>query len=106
MATDTSPVTHVHRHGSPDVRAKAASRLRSIEGHVRGVQRMVEEGAYCIDIIKQTIAVQRAIDKVNAMLLEDHLQTCAAAGIRAADPTERERTVGELLEVFELSSKL
>lgn len=106
MATETKAVAHPHRHGSPDVRAKAAARLRSIDGHVRGVQRMVEEGAYCIDIIKQTIAVQRAIDKVNALLLEDHLQTCAAAGIRAPDPTERERTVGELLEVFEMSSKL
>jgi DNA-binding FrmR family transcriptional regulator len=102
MATETStPIEHQHRHGSPDVRAKASARLRSIEGHVRGVQRMVEEGVYCIDIIKQINAVQRAVDKVNLMLLEDHLQHCATSAIRAADPAERERTIAELLEVFE-----
>jgi len=101
MATETSLPAHQHQHGSPDVRGKAAARLRSIEGHVRGVQRMVEEGAYCIDIIKQINAVQRAVDKVNLMLLEDHLQHCATSAIRAADPSERERTIAELLEVFE-----
>lgn len=103
MSTQTS---HQIRHGSEEARAKAAARLRSIEGHVRGVHRMVEDGAYCIDIIKQILAVQRAIDKVNALLLEDHLEHCATAAIRAADPRERERTIGELLEVFEMSSKL
>jgi DNA-binding FrmR family transcriptional regulator len=94
------------RHGSREVRAKVAARLRSIAGHVRGVERMVEEDAYCIDLIKQTLAIQRAIDKINAMLLEDHLEHCAAAAISAADPAERRRTINELLEVFEMSGKL
>jgi DNA-binding FrmR family transcriptional regulator len=67
---------------------------------------MVEEGAYCIDLIKQTLAIQRAIDKVNAMLLEDHLEHCAATAISAADPAERRRTITELLEVFAMSGKL
>lgn len=99
-------VTASTRHGSEEVRAKTAGRLRSIEGHVRGVQRMVEEGAYCIDIIKQTQAIQRALDKVSALLLEDHLKHCATTAIRAADPTDRERTIRELLEVFETTAKL
>jgi len=94
------------RHGSREVRAKVAARLRSVEGHVRGVGRMVEEGAYCIDLIKQTLAIQRAIDRINAMLLEDHLEHCVATAISAADPAERRRTITELLEVFELSGKL
>ena len=94
------------QHGSREVRAKVASRLRSGAGHVRGVERMVEEDAYCIDLIKQTLAIQRAIDKINAMLLEDHLEHCAAAAISAADPAERRRTINELLEVFEMSGKL
>jgi DNA-binding FrmR family transcriptional regulator len=93
-------------HGTAEVRAKAAARLRSVEGHVRGVQRMVDEGAYCVDIIKQTQAIQRALDKVSALLLEDHLKHCASTAIRAADPTDRERTIQELLEVFETSAKL
>jgi DNA-binding FrmR family transcriptional regulator len=98
-------IAHV-RHGSAEVRAKVAARLRSIEGHVRGVTRMVEEGAYCIDLIKQTLAIQRAIDKLNAMLLEDHLEHCAAAAISAPDPAERKRTIDELLDVFALSGRL
>lgn len=97
---------HDVQHGSEEVRTSAASRLRSIEGHVRGVTRMVEEGTYCIDVIKQTLAVQRALEKVNAMLLADHLEHCASAAIRAADPKERERTIQELLEVFETSGRL
>ena len=48
-------------------KTQVLNRLKSIQGHLRGVQRMVEEDQYCIDIIRQTLAVQRAIDKVNAM---------------------------------------
>lgn len=100
-------VSHVHlKHGSAHVRAAATARLRSVEGHVRGVTRMVEAGTYCIDIIKQTLAIQRALEKVNALLLEDHLQTCASTAIQSADQTERERTIRELLDVFEMSGRL
>ncbi len=97
---------HETGHGSAEVRAKVAARLRSIEGHVRGVTRMVEDGAYCIDLIKQTLAIQRAIDKVNALLLEDHMEHCVAGAISTADQGERRRTINELLEVFEMSAKL
>jgi DNA-binding FrmR family transcriptional regulator len=83
-----------------------ANRLRSAEGHVRGIERMVEEDAYCIDVIKQMIAVQRALDKVNALILQNHLQTCVTTAIRGEKPQERERVIGELLEVFETASKL
>jgi DNA-binding FrmR family transcriptional regulator len=67
---------------------------------------MVEEGAYCIDIIKQTLAIQRAVEKANALLLEDHLETCASTAIRSADRAERARTVRELLDVFSMSGRL
>jgi DNA-binding FrmR family transcriptional regulator len=82
------------------------NRLRSIEGHVRGIERMVDEDAYCIDVLKQTIAVQRALDRVNGVVLQNHLQTCVTTAIRGEEPRERERVIGELLEVFETASKL
>ncbi len=82
------------------------SRLKSIAGHVRGVERMVGEDAYCIDVIKQIIAVQRALDKVNALMLQNHLETCVTTAIRGEEARERERVIGELLEVFETASKL
>ena len=82
------------------------TRLKSIEGHVRGVERMVEEDAYCIDVIKQILAVQRALDKVNTLMLGNHLDTCVTTAIRGDDPNERQRVIGELLNVFEMASKL
>lgn len=85
---------------------KILARLKSIEGHVRGVERMVEDDAYCIDIIHQTLAIKRAIDKVNQMILSRHLEGCVTTAIRSHEPTERERVIGELLDVFELSGKL
>ena len=82
------------------------NRLKTVEGHVRGVQRMVEEDAYCIDILKQTQAIQRALDKLNSLILTDHLNGCVTTAIRGEDPQERERVVTELLQVFETTGNL
>jgi DNA-binding FrmR family transcriptional regulator len=82
------------------------NRLKSIEGHVRGVQRMVDEDVYCIDIINQNLAVQRALEKVNSLILERHLQTCVTTAIRSDDPNERERVIEEILSVFETTGKM
>ena len=82
------------------------NRLRSIEGHVRGIQRMVDEGAYCIDIINQNLAVQRALEKVNSLILERHLQTCVTTAIQSDDPMERERVITEIMTVFEATGKM
>ncbi|KPV53995.1 transcriptional regulator [Kouleothrix aurantiaca] len=82
------------------------NRLKTIEGHVRGVQRMVEDDAYCVDIIKQTQAIQRALDKFNSLILAGHLNGCVTTAIRGEDPQERERVVSELLQVFETTSNL
>ncbi len=80
------------------------ARLKTIEGHVRGVQRMVEDDAYCIDLIKQTRAIQSALDKLNNMILADHLDGCVTTALRGEHPAERERVLTELLKLFETSS--
>lgn len=80
--------------------ARIRARLKSVEGHVRGVQRMVDEGAYCVDVVHQIQAIQKALGKVSALVLERHLHHCATAAIRGEDPAERERVIGELLDVF------
>ena len=82
------------------------NRLKSIEGHVRGVQRMVEEDAYCIDILKQTQAIQRALEKFNSIILANHLNGCVTTALRSEQPDERERVVHELLQVFEATNTL
>ena len=76
-------------------------RLKSVEGHVRGVARMVEDGEYCIDVVNQIVAVQRALQKVSALVLDDHLHSCVTTAIQGEDAEERERVIGEMLGVFD-----
>jgi DNA-binding FrmR family transcriptional regulator len=89
-----------------DYRQAIINRLKSIEGHVRGLQRMVDEDAYCVDIIHQNLAVQRALEKVNSLILERHLQTCVTTAIRGDDPAERERVITEIMNVFGTTSRM
>ena len=81
------------------------NRLKSIEGHVRGVHRMVENGDYCIDVVNQVLAVQRALQKVNSLVLDHHLHTCVTTAMRSQDATERERVISEIMGVFEAAGK-
>lgn len=80
-------------------------RLKTIEGHIRGIQRMLEEDQYCIDIIRQIQAVQSALNKVSARLLDGHLNTCVLGAIQGDDPAERQRVLNEITEVFDAANK-
>lgn len=86
------------------VRDNAAldARLASIEGHVRGIRKMVEDGTYCVDVIKQTFAVERALKRFEAELLRSHLGSCVPAGFSEGRSDEMVQELGEL---FELSHK-
>lgn len=81
-------------------------RLKTIEGHLRGVIRMVEEDTYCIDVIRQIQAVEAALGKVSSRILEDHLNSCVITAIQGNDKKERERVLKEITEVFEMSTKV
>ena len=81
-------------------------RLKTIEGHLKGVIRMVEEDAYCIDVIRQIQAVEGALNKVSARILEEHLNSCVITAIRGDSEQERERVLREITEVFEMSNKV
>lgn len=88
-------------HGTTDI----VRRLKSVEGHVRGVQRMVEDGEYCIDVVNQIIAIQRALKRVSGLVLDEHLHSCVTEAVQGEDAGERERVLGELLEVFDAMGK-
>ena len=81
-------------------------RLKTIEGHLRGVIRMVEEDAYCIDVIRQIQAVEGALNKVSTRILEDHLNSCVITAVKGDDQGERARVLKEITEVFEMSTKV
>ncbi len=84
---------------------EALKRLRNIEGHVRGIERMLENEAYCIDVIRQVQAVQAALNKVSAMILDNHLNSCLITAVRGEDPEERERVLREITGVFETATR-
>ena len=77
------------------------NRLRRIEGQVRGLQRMIDEDRYCIDILTQVRSVQRALQRVNDSILERHLRHCVAQAYASKDVAARERQIEELLGVLE-----
>lgn len=83
-------------------REQALKRLNYIDGHLAGVRRMIEEEQYCVDVLKQTYAVRRAIEKMESLLLDGHLHTCVIAGVREG---REEQVIGELLELYELANK-
>ena len=87
-------------------RPELLRRLKSISGHVHGVEKMIADDAYCIDIISQIQAIQAALNKVNVQILDNHLRSCLATAVRGNDADEREKVLGEIAAVFEKSTKL
>ena len=83
-----------------ETRGKALGRLRRIEGQVQGIQRMVEEDKYCVDILLQLTAVQGAVEQVQRLLLGRHIESCVADAVRSGSPRDRQKKVDDLLEVF------
>jgi CsoR family transcriptional regulator, copper-sensing transcriptional repressor len=87
-------------------KAEALKRMKSIAGHVKGIERMLENDAYCIDVIKQIQAVEAALSKVSTLLLDGHLHSCLITAVRGEDVQERERVLAEIAHVFETSTKV
>jgi DNA-binding FrmR family transcriptional regulator len=80
---------HIHAHGYTADKDKLRKRLNRIEGQVRGIQKMVDDDRYCIDILTQISAVQKAFDAVALELLDDHVRHCV---IGSSGETQTERT--------------
>ena len=83
-----------------ETRGKALGRLRRIEGQVQGIQRMVEEDKYCVDILLQLTAVEGAVEQVQRLLLGRHIESCVADAVRSGSTRDRQKKMDELLEVF------
>jgi DNA-binding FrmR family transcriptional regulator len=83
-----------------------SNRLKTVEGHIRGVERMVDEDQYCIDIIRQINAIQAALNKISINILDDHLSTCLVTAVQGDSESERDRVLKEILDVFEAATKV
>ena len=84
---------------------QVAQRLASAAGHINGIERMVQEDDYCIDVIRQIQAVQAALNKVNTLILDNHLHTCVTTAMQGEDAAEREGVLEEITSVFAMTSK-
>ncbi|MCH7736523.1 MAG: metal-sensitive transcriptional regulator [Chloroflexi bacterium] len=85
-----------------EVKEDALKRLSYIEGHLSGIRKMLEEDKYCVDVLKQTYAVRRAIEKMESLLLEGHLKSCVVEGIQTG---RAEEIVEELKDLYILSNR-
>lgn len=89
----------------PEIKSRNLKRLRRIEGQVRGLERMVEEDRYCVDILTQISSVQEALRSVGRELMRNHLRHCATEAIRKGSPEEAETVYDELLEILYKNSR-
>ncbi|GHO53226.1 hypothetical protein KSD_29470 [Ktedonobacter sp. SOSP1-85] len=75
-------------------------RLNYIEGHVAGIRKMVEEDKYCVDVLRQTHAVRKAIEKLEQLILSGHLESCVVEGIKEG---REEAVIDELLQLYNVA---
>lgn len=84
-------------------RRELVARLRRVEGQVRGLQKMVEEGRYCVEILQQLSAARQAIHGVSKRVLRNYLETCVTVAIRSGDEAAARRVYDEIAEMFKFA---
>lgn len=89
----------------PEIKRAVQTRLRRIEGQIRGLQKMVDEERYCADVLTQVSSVQEALRGVSRSLLHNHLKHCAAEAIRSEDDTRADAMYQELVDLVFKSSR-
>jgi CsoR family transcriptional regulator, copper-sensing transcriptional repressor len=77
-----------------------SSRLSKVEGQVRGIQKMINDDRYCIDILSQTRAVSAAIRKIEDLIMEQHLNTCVLNSMRSEDKEDQKEKITEIMDVL------
>jgi DNA-binding FrmR family transcriptional regulator len=85
-------------HGYAKDKDALQGRLRKVEGQIRGIQKMVDDDRYCIDILTQINAVKAALESVALLLLRDHTEHCVADAIRAGDGAAKVRELSDAVE--------
>jgi len=86
---------------TPKVQQDSLARLKRIEGQVKGIQRMIEEKKYCVDILLQISAVYGALRKVGQAILKNHIETCVTEAMVSSNEQDKNRKIEELMEIFD-----
>ena len=92
-------------HGYAKDKTALVRRLHRIEGQVRGIERMVEDDRYCIDVVTQIAAVRAALRGLEEEILKDHVGTCVEHAIASGNKAEQRRKVAELIDVLGRSGR-
>ncbi len=90
-----------HTHGYTKDKDTLVKRLHRIEGQVRGVEKMVEDDRYCIDVLTQIAAVNTALESLAFKILDEHVRHCVAGALTSGDEAEAQRKTEELLEAVQ-----
>ncbi|UCE87875.1 MAG: metal-sensitive transcriptional regulator [Deltaproteobacteria bacterium] len=84
----------------PDTKKQAQVRIKRIAGQVAGIERMIQQDRYCVDVLMQISAVRAALDQVGKLVLGSHIETCVAEAFTRGGPRERRQKLDELMDVF------
>jgi DNA-binding FrmR family transcriptional regulator len=87
-----------------DLKHRALHRSRIIEGQMKGLQKQIENDEYCIDILTQSLAIQKSLASLNKLILENHLRTHVAENLASGVGKKQKRTIEELLTLYELNN--
>jgi DNA-binding FrmR family transcriptional regulator len=87
-----------------DIKRRALHRSKIIEGQFKGLVKQIDSEAYCIDILTQSLAIQKSLGSLNKLVLENHLRTHVTDMMNSDDSAVKEQAIAELLKLYELHS--
>lgn len=87
-----------------DIKKRALHRAKILEGQMRGVQKMIENEDYCMDILTQSLAIQKSIGSLNKLILENHVRTHIKESLSSNSDEDQEKAIEELLALYELTN--
>lgn len=87
-----------------DIKKRSLHRTKILEGQMRGLQKMIDNEEYCMDILTQSLAIQKSLKSLNKLILENHIRTHVAANLSSGKEKDQLAAIEELLELYELSN--
>lgn len=88
-----------------DLKQRALHRTKILEGQMRGLQKMIDDEEYCMDILTQSLAVQKSMGSLNKLVLENHVRTHIKDSLSSGSEKDKAKAIEELLELYELNNR-
>ncbi len=85
-----------------EIKKRATHRIKIIEGQIKGLEKMIDNEAYCMDVLTQSLAIQKSLASLDKLVLENHLRTHVVEMMSSSDEKQQEKALAELLELYKL----